>query len=439
MIYLPAELIKNKKQGGAHSREELAALVSGYTGGHIPDYQMSAWLMAVCFQGLTHQETAWLTEEMVYSGRRLNFSGLQKIAVDKHSTGGVGDKVSLILAPLVAAAGVAVPMMAGRGLGHTGGTLDKLESIPGFNVRLTLGEFQRQVERLGVAIMGQTEEICPADLKLYALRDVTATVDSIPLICASIMSKKIAEGIGGLVLDVKFGSGAFMKTLADAESLAVELQRIGELNGLKVSYLLTNMDQPLGAYIGNAVEVIESVGILRGASHIVNGVDLWTDVRELTLELAAQMIHLASPSETVDKSKDRAKNLLECGAAYEMFQRLCAAQGAQSGWELTMPKSQGHVLSPSQGFVESFNTERIGLAAVAMGAGRARSEDQIDPLAGIELLCKVGDKVERGQPLFRLLGRKAYDREISEALIASVKIGPQPGPHPQLIAKRSLA
>ena len=326
MEFLTAEFIRQKKKGEILARKDIETFIAGYVSGEIPDYQVAAWLMAVCFEPLSAEETAWLTGAMANSGRRLKFKSPLGLSVDKHSTGGIGDKTSIILAPIVAAAGVHVPMMAGRGLAHTGGTLDKLESIHGMKVRWDLDHFQKQVDDLGVAIIGQTEEICPADRKMYALRDVTGTVDSLPLICASIMSKKIAEGCEALVLDVKFGSGAFMKTLKEAGELASAPSAIGRANGLKVSTLQTNMNEPLGRFVGNALEIQECLEILKREKVHRDGKPA-TDTEELSLELAAQMLFVAQRCANLMEARELARAVLESGHAYEKFAAMVQAQG----------------------------------------------------------------------------------------------------------------
>ena len=402
MSFLAAELIKKKRSGLAHTNEEIQFIVDHFVAGLIPDYQMSAWLMAVYFKGMTPAETAALTEVMLHSGRVLDFSKARSIAVDKHSTGGVGDKTSMILAPIAAAAGVTVPMIAGRGLGHTGGTLDKLESIPGFCVSLSLEQFAKQVNELGVAIIGQTAEICPADKKIYALRDVTATVESLPLICASIMSKKIAEGIGALVLDVKFGSGAFMKTIDDADLLATKLMEIGAAHGIKVASLLTNMDQPLGRFIGNSLEIGECVAILRGDEFM--GRKDFEDCRELSLQLAGHMIWLGGLARDADEGYERALLTLKDGSAFRKFEEICRAQGGLLS-ELALPGVSCDVVAEDDGFVSAINTEQIGYAALSLGAGRLRSSDELDLTSGIEIHRKLGDPVQKGEKLFSLYVR----------------------------------
>src|SRR6202166_5038995 len=317
------DLIRRKRDSGELTREEIEQLIAAYTRGDIPDYQMSAWLMAVVLRGMSRQEIAALTEAMLHSGRVLDFSDLRGRKVDKHSTGGVGDKPSLVIAPIAAAGGLKVPMISGRGLGHSGGTLDKLESIPGFNVNLSLADFRRVLETCGCALIGQTAEIAPADKKIYALRDVTGTVESPGLICASIMSKKLADGIAALVLDVKTGSGAFMKTIDDASHLAELLVEPGERMGTRVVALLTNMDQPLGRKAGNAMEVAESIDVLSGAGP--------ADLRELCLELAAWMFYLGERVKTIDEGKKLWADLIVSGYAREKFREIVGLQGGDVG------------------------------------------------------------------------------------------------------------
>ncbi len=395
MSFIMAELIKKKKAGQPHTPEEISFLVERYTCGEIPDYQMSAWLMAVCFQGMDEFETAALTEMMMLSGEVLDFSGLDVMAVDKHSTGGIGDKTSLILAPLAAAAGIPVPMIAGRGLGHTGGTLDKLEAIPGFRVQPDLAQFKQQVQSVGCAIIGQTDSICPADKKLYALRDVTGTVDSIPLICASIMSKKLAEGVGGLVLDVKYGSGAFMKDLKQAQALAGNLVQIGHHHRRKILALVTNMNQPLGRFAGNACEVQECLDIMMGKP-------VAADTLELTLSLAEQMLLLAGVCREASVARAKCEQLLSSGAVLEKFYQICSAQGAAKNWKLPEAKAEAFFCCASDGFVDFLDVEAIGFAAIELGAGRRQSGDRIDPTAGLEFFKKQGASASKGEPLIRL-------------------------------------
>jgi pyrimidine-nucleoside phosphorylase len=390
------DVIRKKRDGVELSRHEIEGLITAYTEGKIPDYQVSAWLMAVVLKGMTRAETAALTDAMLHSGEVLDLSSLPARKVDKHSTGGVGDKTSLVLAPLAAAAGITVPMISGRGLGHTGGTLDKLEAIPGFNVNLSVAEFRRVLEKCGCAMIGQTAEIAPADRKLYALRDVTGTVESPYLICASIMSKKLAEGIDALVLDVKTGSGAFMKSEKDAAFLAELMVETGERMGKKVVALITDMDQPLGNKIGNALEVVEVVEVLRGG-----GPD---DLRELCLELAGWMLHLGEVARTVDEGKQQSAKLISSGKALEKFREMVELQGGDAqviddAKKLPQAQHTLQVSSAKAGYLASMQCEQIGTACVILGGGRERKEDSVDPSVGIVLHKKVGDRVSAGESL----------------------------------------
>jgi len=390
------DVIRKKRDGTELSRAEIEGLVSAYTKGDIPDYQVSAWLMAVVLRGMTRPETAALTDAMLHSGEVLDLSSLPARKVDKHSTGGVGDKTSLVLAPLAAAAGVAVPMISGRGLGHTGGTLDKLEAIPGFNVNLPVADFRRVLEVCGCAMIGQTAEIAPADRKLYALRDVTGTVESPYLICASIMSKKLAEGIDALVLDVKTGSGAFMKNEKDAAFLAELMVETGERMGKQVVALITDMDQPLGNMIGNALEVVEVIDVLRGAGP--------QDLRELCLELAGWMLHLGGASKTVAEGKQYSAQLISSGKALEKFRRMVELQGGDptsvdDTKKLPKARHTTELAASKDGYIVSMQCEQIGNACVILGGGRERKEDTVDPSVGIVLHKKVGRRVARGEPL----------------------------------------
>ncbi len=393
------ELIRKKRDGEALTSEEIAFLVQGYTRGEIPDYQMAAFLMATVWRGMTPEETLALTEAMVRSGRTLDFSHVPGAKVDKHSTGGVGDKTSLVLVPLVAAAGARVPMISGRALGHTGGTLDKLESIPGFRVHLPVETIGHLLERVGAVLVGQTEEIVPADRKLYALRDVTATVDCIPLIVASIMSKKLAEGIEALVLDVKVGKGAFMKSEAAARDLAVRLVDVGRRMGKRVRALLTDMDQPLGRAIGNALEVIESVETLKG-----RGPD---DVRELSLELAAQMLFLGGSATDIAEARRLAERMLHSGAGLEKFREIIAAQGGDprvvDDYAL-LPQARYRLdyCAEEDGVLVEVDAEKLGLAAMILGAGRETLHSPIDHAVGLIVHKKVGERVARGEALCTL-------------------------------------
>jgi pyrimidine-nucleoside phosphorylase len=390
------DVIRRKRDGEELSRNEIESLVSAYTRDQIPDYQVSAWLMAVVLRGMTRPETTALTDAMLRSGEVLDLSSLPAKKVDKHSTGGVGDKTSLVLAPLAAAAGVAVPMISGRGLGHTGGTLDKLEAIPGFNVNLSVAQFRRVLESCGCAMIGQTAEVAPADRKLYALRDVTGTVESPYLICASIMSKKLAEGIDALVLDVKTGSGAFMKTEKDAAFLAELMVETGERMGKEMVALITDMDQPLGCMIGNALEVVEVVEILRGAGP--------EDLRQLCLELAGWMLHLGGVCHTVAEGKKQSEQLIASGKAFDKFRQMVQLQGGDpraidDTSKLPQAEHTMSVSSPRNGYLASLQCEQVGTACVILGGGRERKEDSVDPAVGIVLHKKVGDAVSTGEPL----------------------------------------
>ena len=418
------DVIRKKRDGRELSREEIASLVSTYTRGDIPDYQVSAWLMAVVLRGMTRAETAALTDAMLHSGEVLDLSFLAAKKVDKHSTGGVGDKTSLVLAPLAAAAGVAVPMISGRGLGHTGGTLDKLEAIPGFNVNLSVSQFRRVLETCSCAMIGQTAEIAPADRKLYALRDVTGTVESPYLICASIMSKKLAEGIDSLVLDVKTGSGAFMKKEEDAAFLAELMVETGERMGKQVVALITDMDQPLGNMIGNALEVVEVIEVLRGEGP--------EDLRQLCLELAGWMLHLGGVAGTVADGKKQSEKLIASGNALEKFRRMVEMQGGDPAVidDLKrLPQAQ-HTMTISSaraGYLTSLQCEQIGTACVILGGGREKKEDSVDPAVGIVLHKKVGDAVSLNEPLATIhYNAEARVNRVKQLLEESFEIGDSP-------------
>jgi pyrimidine-nucleoside phosphorylase len=390
------DVIRAKRDGKELSRDEIEGLVKACTRSEIPDYQVSAWLMAVVVRGMTRAETAALTDAMLHSGEVLDLSSLPSKKVDKHSTGGVGDKTSLVLAPLVAAAGVTVPMISGRGLGHTGGTLDKLEAIPGFNVNLTVAQFRRVLETIGCAMIGQTAEIAPADRKLYALRDVTGTVESPYLICASIMSKKLAEGIDSLVLDVKTGSGAFMKKEEDAAFLAELMVETGERMGKDMVALITDMDQPLGSMIGNALEVVEVIDILRGKGP--------EDLRQLCIELAAWMLHLGGAAKSIPAGRILSEQLIDSGQALERFRKMVELQGGDPKTiddpkKLPQARQILVVESSKSGYVSSMRCEQVGTACVILGGGRERKEDSVDPTVGIILHKKIGDAVSMGEPL----------------------------------------
>lgn len=397
------DIIIRKRDGHKLTHPEIKSFLQGYVSGHTADYQAAALLMAIFFRGMEPDETAALTEAMMCSGDTydLDSLGLGQ-TVDKHSTGGVGDKVSLILAPLVAACGVAVPMVSGRGLGHTGGTLDKLESIPGFNIHLPRERFYEQLQRLGVAMIGQSDNFVPADKRLYALRDVTGTVESIPLICASIMSKKVASGAHSLVMDVKVGTGAFMQTHERARELAEGLIGVGAALDRPVRALLTDMNQPLGRMVGNSMEVVECIDCLRGGGP--------GDLREITLELAAEMIVLGGKTTDHNSALQLAAQVLDSGTALKRFRELVAAQGGSVAsvddpTRLDLAPETDVVTAPKAGYVSTINSREIGNAAVVLGAGRARTEDTIDPGVGLEILARIGDPIEAGQPLVRIRHR----------------------------------
>ena len=433
-MFLATEIIQKKKTGVALSREEIFFIINSFTKNELPEYQMAAWLMAVYFKGLTEPELSALTDVMMHSGRTLDFSHLKNLAVDKHSTGGVCDKTTLIICALVAAAGVSVPLVAGRGLGHTGGTLDKLESIPGFNVNLSIDDFQQQVSKVGSAIVGQTAEFCPADKKIYALRDVTATVDSIPLICASIMSKKLALGAGAIVLDIKVGSGAFMKNLSEARKLTEMLVGIGRRAGRKMSAFITDMNQPLGRFIGNSLEVGECLAIMSNEAFM--GESRFGDTLELSLVLSAEMIFLGGQAKNFDDGYKLAQRLLQDGSALKKFKEISKAQGGNlSGVQQSLIKHQ--VLAPASGFVSSFDTEKLGLAALSLGAGRVKVTDVIDPTAGIQLHAKLSEKVEKREVLFTLFARdKKLFKDAEVMLLGATNISLQKTESPRLIADR---
>jgi pyrimidine-nucleoside phosphorylase len=404
------DLIHRKRDAEELTPEEIAAIVDGYTRNEIPDYQMSAFLMAVFFSGMTDREVSALTDCMVKSGETLDLSGIPGMKVDKHSTGGVGDKTSLISAPLAASAGVIVPMISGRSLGHTGGTLDKLEAIPGFRTDLTIDEFKAQLQKLGLAFIGQTPELTPADGKLYSLRDATATVESIPLIASSIMSKKLAAGLDALVLDVKVGNGAFMKRQVDARRLAQMMVGIGRRLDKRVQALITDMNQPLGYAVGNALEVMEVSQTLQNAGP--------TDLTRISLELAARMIFLGKIVPTLDDARELAQSKLLDGSGYKKFKEVIEAQGGNplvlDRFEL-LPNATGvrEIASPRAGYVSAIAAEDIGMASSMIGAGRDTKEDTIDPAVGVILEVKVGQKVEAGAVLCRVY--YTSDEHVEEA------------------------
>ncbi len=425
-----ATIIRQKRDGGELTDQQIGWFVAGYVAGEIPDYQMSAFAMAVYFQGMSTEETASLTRHMLRSGATFSWPEQYLPRADKHSTGGVGDKVSLVLAPLLAAAGLAVPMISGRGLGATGGTLDKLESMRGFRTDLSREEIRHTVDGVGCVITGATDDLVPADAKLYALRDVTATVASIPLITASILSKKLAEGLSVLVLDVKYGSGAFMKTLAQARALARSLVEAATQLGTKTVALITDMNQPLGGSAGCAVEVREALASLAGEGP--------EDLREITLCLAAEALCLAGTAADPAEARQRLQGLLDTGEALERFGRMVRAQGGDSEAPLTIAAAS-LVCAPRAGSVAAVDTQMLGEAVIAMGGGRRKLGDAIDHAVGLEMLVRIGDQVDAQQPLVRMFAPAQTAADVSPAIQAAIRIEDQPQPLPPLIVERVTA
>jgi pyrimidine-nucleoside phosphorylase len=427
------DLIRKKRDSGEHSREEIDYLISAYTRGDIPDYQMAAWLMAVWIRGLSAMESAALTEAMLHSGEVVDHSYLPMKKVDKHSTGGVGDKTSLILAPIVAAGGLAVPMISGRGLGHTGGTLDKLEAIPGFNTFLSLAEFRRVLTECGMGLIGQTSEIAPADKKIYALRDATSTVENIGLICASIMSKKLAEGIDALVLDVKTGSGAFMSNEEDAVRLAEVMVDTARRMGKKAVALITDMNQPLGRMAGHSNEVIESIEVLRGGGP--------ADLRDLSVDLSAWMFYLGERSKSVGEGRVLAKEMIRSGKALEKFRDCIRLQGGDAGVVddaslLPGAKFVEEITSSKSGYVEATRCRDFGTALAMLEGGRGKKEDKIDHGVGLEFHKRIGDRVESGEKLVTIRYNSPAKLGDARNLIAGgFQIGPKQPPAPPLIRR----
>ena len=397
------DLILKKRQGNVLTKDEIDWMIREYTDGRIPDYQMSAMMMAICFQGLDKEETYELTMAMAQSGEMLDLSGIKGIKVDKHSTGGVGDKTSLALTPIVASLGIPVAKMSGRGLGHTGGTIDKLESIPGFSTQLTDEQFEEQVNSIGVSIMGQTKNLAPADKLLYALRDVTATVDQISLIASSIMSKKLAAGADAILLDVKTGSGAFMKEKSEAVKLAQEMVNIGKSAGRKMTAVITNMDEPLGMAVGNILEVKEAIDTLKG-----NGPE---DFTELVETLASHMLMLGGVAEKFDDAVSMVRTTIRDGKALAKFKQFVAAQGGDTRY-IDHPElfEQAHVIeeirSEQEGFVEHINAQEIGICSLILGGGRETKDSQIDPTVGLVFSKKVADPVKKGDLLATIYGNE---------------------------------
>ncbi|HEY1765391.1 MAG TPA: thymidine phosphorylase [Opitutaceae bacterium] len=419
----PQLVIARKRDGLELDREQIEGFVRGATDGSWTDYQLSALLMAIFLRGMGTRETELLTAAMMRSGTVADLSSVRQPKADKHSTGGVGDKVSIHLAPMVAACGVAVPMVSGRGLGHTGGTVDKLESIPGFRVNLSIAEYRDQLERIGLSLISQTAELAPADRKLYALRDVTATVESIPLICASILSKKLAEGIDVLVFDVKHGRGAFMKDKARARELAVALTTVARSMGKPSRAILTAMDEPLGRTVGNALEVAECVDCLKGAGP--------PDLMEVTWALAEQMLVLAGAAKTVAEARDRLERSVSSGAALAKFRELVAAQGgdarvAEDPGVLPRARHQAPLYSPADGWIQSVDALGVALAALRLGAGRARAEDPVDPAVGVGSLAKTGQRIAKGEALCMVHANDpARMAEAKEILSQAIVVGAQ--------------
>jgi len=432
---LPVEIIKAKREGLEIPQKQLKDFVNSFVAGEIPQYQMAAFLMATYYSGMTDLETSQLTQIMIDSGKTVSFSR-PHVCIDKHSTGGVGDKTSLILAPIAAACGVQVPMMSGRGLGHTGGTVDKLESIPGFNIEMNLKDFQNQVENLGLAMICQTDDICPADKMMYALRDVTGTVESLPLICASIMSKKIAEGIGGLVLDVKWGNGAFMKTIEEAKALRDGLESIAKEHSLMVSSLITNMNQPLGAFVGNSLEVFEAQAILAGTDCLGISKSQFEDCRTLSLELASLMVAQGKKI-TLDKAQKQTHEALESGAALKKWEELCHQQGGKLN-ELACAKKRIPVVAPADGFITAINCESLGYVAIELGAGRKALGDPINPTTGLILHHKLGAKIRKGDTVIELVTEEESEASVKafERASQSFLVGPSQPDLAPLISDR---
>jgi pyrimidine-nucleoside phosphorylase len=432
------ELIERKRDGGRLTSAEWRALMNAYAAGEVPDYQISAMAMAIFFRGMEPDEIEGLTAAMLDSGKMLDLKHLKAPKVDKHSTGGVGDKVSIVLAPLVAACGVIVPMMSGRGLGHTGGTLDKLESIPGFRTRLSMEETVAQLGKLGVALIGQTAEIAPADKKFYALRDATSTVEAIPLIAASIMSKKLAEGLDGLVLDVKTGAGAFMTKLEDSITLAKTMIALGENRGCKTVVLLTDMDAPLGEAAGNSLEIGECLLVLHG--------DGPKDLIDVTMALAVEMLLVAGVAKNAKAAREMADHALHSGAALAKFKEIVQAQGGHPAVVdnpvAHLPKApiRERIEAARGGIVQRVEPRVIGRAIMALGGGRQKVEDEIDPAVGIVIKVKPGQKIERGQHLATIHARDEETKKLAEeALRRAIIIGDSaPAPRP-LISHRITA
>lgn len=424
---IPSEIIKQKRNGNEISHTQIKDFINGYLSEEIPDYQMSALLMAIFFNGMTESEISALVDVMLNSGKRMDFTHHTNYVADKHSTGGVGDKVSIILGPLLAAAGIAIPMLSGRSLGHTGGTLDKLETIPGFKVDINLDDFRKQVDSIGIAMIGQTKDICPADRRMYALRDVTGTIESIPLICGSIMSKKIAEGIRGLVLDIKTGNGAFMKNIDDAHKLGDTLTKIGNAFNINTDVVYTSMNQPLGKTAGLWCEIRESINGLKG-----NGPD---DTMQVTFELGAKLILQAGLSKTQSEAIALQNELISNGKAYEKFIEMVEYQGGnpqdiENYNQRHQPKFSKSLKAEKSGYIQSMDTYKIGLATIELGCGRKKTTDAVDPTAGIEFYKKIVDKVSQGDTLLKFFNSDSSKLNPAEKLLKdSIQIGKEKVEH----------
>ncbi len=423
----PVAIIRKKRDGIRLTHAEIQSFVEGLMQGTIPDYQCAAFLMAVYFQGMDFRETSGLTQAMMSSGKVLNLSGIRKPKVDKHSTGGVGDKVSLILAPLIASCGVCVPMISGRSLGHTGGTLDKLESIPGFRTKLSINQLTKQLRKIGITMIGQTADIAPADRKLYALRDVTATIDSIPLIAASIMSKKLAEDLDGLVLDVKCGNGAFMKEHTSAKALAQTMIHIGKQSGVNVVALVSDMSNPLGEYCGNSLEVIESIEALKGRGS--------KDVMEITYALGEAMLSIAK----IKGGRKLLQKKIKTGEALQKFKEMIAHQGGDTRvlddyMRLPVARNTMMVRAHNNGYIHHIDTFQLGMLLVHLGGGRLRKEDTIDRACGFRIFKKIGDCVAKAEPLIEIItDNRARAKHIAQAMPEVFLIRAQPCRHRKLI------
>jgi pyrimidine-nucleoside phosphorylase len=425
------ELIRKKRDGKSLTDEEIKYLVSNFTIGKIPNYQFSSFLMAAYLKGLNKKETAWLTKAMLYSGSVINLNSIKGKKIDKHSTGGVGDKTSLILAPIVAAAGVNVPMISGRGLGHTGGTLDKLESIPGFKTKISLSKYKSVLKKCGAVLAGQTKEVAPADKLIYSLRDVTATVESIPLITASIMSKKLAEGIDGLVLDVKTGSGAFMKRYDDSLALADSLTNTAKAFNKKVIAFITDMNQPLGNYIGNWLEVYESIKVLQG--------EMFGDLVDLSLNLSGAMIYLGGKASSIKEGVEISKEIVASGKAFDKLLEIVKLQGGDVSMikhPEKYPKSKIRelLIADKTGYIKTINNYEVGMASLELGAGRMTMEDKIDPKAGIIFYPKIGTRIKKGEVIAEIYtDKKEKVAQVKQKLLAAIKLSKTPAAPMKLI------